>query len=192
MQIDIVISIKVKQTKYMKKIIYSILILNLFSHSLIAQSYNKSPISPKDFVDGVMDFNYFRAILLEKGFNFDEGDNNIQFWKVLIDDSQYLCQLCIQMSVWKHEGKVFKRQIFLQVRHDLLPEYTNELLKLVKDYFPQKNAIPITRTYPYRDNEPKQDYELQYSNPTTDVYMIYEQKNDTWTSFQFSKDYDIY
>jgi len=52
----------------MKMISFILALISTASGSVFCQSCNKTPIAITDIEKGILDFGYFRAELLEKGF----------------------------------------------------------------------------------------------------------------------------
>jgi hypothetical protein len=181
----------------------------IISTTLYAQKYDKSPIPISDIKKGFLNLDYFRSILLEKGFKFEKSDSTTvynEFWKVpAIENGResYLCQLCIQITNLyfdKDFGKNFKKDvsdqlkryrglpsekwIIIQIRKDILPEYAKMFQILVSTDFPLKKTQKIEVTN-NDGKEPRTDYKLIYYNTDSKIKVGFSEDN-TWMKFDFT------
>lgn len=150
----------------------------LYSTILYSQDYDKTPISISDLKKGIVNFEYLRPILLEKGFKFDREDSSGEFWRVPVDYGNYaqkslFAQLLLQASTFKLEGVPNEKVIYLRIRKDLLPKYLEIFHTLITTYFSEKKAIPISVSV---GNGPKkQDYELVYYSKDSKIEVEFEE-----------------
>jgi len=151
-----------------------------------SQKYDQQPISILDIEKGIVNFEYFRPVLLENGFRFERKDRQSEYWKVLLDGDDLLCQVCIQFSLWTFEGKEMSRTMNFQIRKDLLPDYNKKFLEAIKRSFPNKDAKMMTSTIVTDSSTSKDDYYLVYSRKTDNIVVTLEE-DGIWVKYLFEK-----
>lgn len=150
----------------------------LYNIILYAQDYDKTPIPIPDIKNGIQKFEYLRPILLEKGFNFVRKDSISEFWRVPVDsDSEYqketFSQLLLQLYTVIFDLNSFERVIYLRIRKDLLPRYSDIFQALVTTSFPLKKAVPIRRSI--GGGPEKEDYQLTYVSNDSKIIVEYDE-----------------
>jgi len=170
----------------MKHIVTGILIV--FIIHAHGQSYDKPPLSSEEIEKGIEDFNYLRAVLLEKGFKFEEKFSKGERWRVLIEGNDYRCQICIQFSNVTFHNEVFGKHIFLQIRKDLLPKYNQNFLSIIKANYPEKRAEPITIKRETVSGTMEEDsYRLIYFSHDKNIEIEFEEEN-LWAKYSIYKE----
>ncbi|MBL6447643.1 hypothetical protein JMN32_15095 [Fulvivirga sp. 29W222] len=183
------------KTKNYKRRGLLIFLLLLFSSNLFSQDYQKSLIDVNDIVKGISDFDYFKAILLEKGFKYKESNQHSEYWRVPVNygneaTQNLFSQIAIQLSTWKDANNdPFEKSIYIQIRKDLLPDYSSQFHTIVTTYFSEKRANKLESTiHTVNGTETKEDYELIYYNKDSNITVEYEE-SDKWVKFMFSLEY---
>jgi hypothetical protein len=177
------------------KLIGLFLILLLNTSNLYSQEYDKSPIDVNDIIKGISDLDYFKAVLLEKGFKYKESNEHSEYWRIPVNygneaTQNLFSQIAVQVSTWKDDNNdPFANSIYIQIRKDLLPEYSNLFHTIVTTYFSEKRANKIqSATHTVNGSETKEDYELIYFNKNSNIAVEYEE-SDKWAKFMFNIEY---
>ena len=146
----------------------------LIGLNLYSQEYNNynQPIPIKDFLKGINDFDYFRSILIERGFIFEKKNPNSEFWNIKEKKVKYPANiLAIQMSIWE---KANEKNIRLNINKDYMTNYNKKFSESVKQYFNEKTAQPFWNKEPYDDNTIA-GYTLIYYKKDCAVIVEYEE-----------------
>jgi hypothetical protein len=155
------------------------------SMAAYSQNYSKTPILMSDLKRGINDFEYLRAIFLEKGFQFERRDSDSEFWGVPADGDKHLSQIAVQVSTWKLDGRPNRKVIYLQIRKDLLPKYNEIFYSQLIFTFPDKKAEKVI-TIDNKTSEEKEDYDLIYYSKDSDVTVEFKE-NQTWAEYRFKQ-----
>jgi hypothetical protein len=150
----------------------------IFTTILYSQDYDKTPISIEEIKKGIINVDYLRSILLEKGFKFERKDSVMESWRVPVNYGDeniksLFSQILLQTYTSKFKGIAFEKSIYIRIRKDLLPKYLEVFHTLVTTYFSEKKAIPITVS---RGNGPKKDdFQLVYYRQDSKIEVEYDE-----------------
>lgn len=179
-----------------------IFILTLYGNIVNCQEYTKIPIPIIDIEKGLNDFKYFRAVLLENGFQYKDKDtledaSIREFWEIPSTVEYHNnSPIYLQISIWKYDYKkkgndidLFKKNlpnysIAIHIRKEYAPKYAEQFSLNLKKAFPIKEAIPIIRTI--NNGDPKENYSLIYTRQGSNIKVEYEESEYDF-NFTFNK-----
>lgn len=188
----------------MKTFIPLLFILTLYSNIGNSQPFNLPQLAIKDIERGFSDINYFRGVLLEKGFKYDSKENdetqNTEHWCLnrIIgnNDPRYpgpYAVMWVQMSTWLSNGKPWGKAIVITINKKLLSTdadtYADKFLKNVIINFPIKEVRPQ-----YGDDRRTEisKYVINYLREDTKIKVEYEDDGKTfWFKFDLIINFPI-
>lgn len=110
----------------------------LIATNTFSQKYYYSPIEIADILKGWEDPDYFKAVLMEKGFVCNDLYSKTENWRVPYKNEKDLIYILI--NEWKISENLTQKRLTISIRKDLMPKYIADFKNAIIKYFPTKEV----------------------------------------------------